>query len=113
VGFWVPAIIGSVATLIVLSIFRIIENKLPSEFYAHHHVRFKRDQVMAEGDLRALVGKHGFSVANLHSRLVDKGQYFEYRMVIRSRDRTAAHTLASHLLQLPEVIEFRISPTGD
>ena len=48
VGFWVPAAIGTVATLTVLGVFRLIESKLPSEFYAHHHLRFRRDAVMAE-----------------------------------------------------------------
>jgi hypothetical protein len=34
-------------------------------------------------------------------------------MVIRSRAPGQAHALAQHLLKLPEVVEFRISPTGD
>ena len=113
IGFWYPAVLGSIATLIVLSVFRAIENRMPSEFYAHHHVRFRRDAVMSEDELRRLVGGHGFSVANLHSRLIGGGEFFEYRMVIRSRDRSNAHGLSQHLLQRPEVIEFRISPTGD
>ena len=113
VGFWMPAIFGTIATLIVLSAFRIVENKLPAEFYAHHHLRFKRDAVMGEAELRKLVGSHGFSVANLSSRLIEDGQFFEYRMVIRSRDKSSAQALSQHLLGLPQVIEFRISPTGD
>jgi putative Mg2+ transporter-C (MgtC) family protein len=113
VGFWMPAIFGTIATLVVLSAFRIVENKLPSEFYAHHHLRFKRDAVMGEEELRKLVGGHGFSVANLSTRLIEDGQFFEYRMVIRSRDKSSAQALSQHLLGLPEVIEFRISPTGD
>jgi putative Mg2+ transporter-C (MgtC) family protein len=113
VGFWFPAIVGTIATLIILSAFRFIENKVPAEFYAHHHLRFKRDAVMSEEELRKLVGVHGFSIANLHSRLIDKGEFFEYRMVIRSHDRTSAQTLSQELLKLPQVIEFRISPTGD
>ena len=113
IGFWVPAIIGTVATLMVLSLFRWVENRLPSEFYAHHHLRFKRDAVMSENELRKLVGSHGFSIANLHSRLIDDGESFEYRMVIRSRHRDNAQELSQHLLKLPEVVEFRISPTGD
>ena len=113
VGFWMPAIFGTIATLIVLSAFRIVENKLPSEFYAHHHLRFKRDAVMGEEELRKLVGGHGFSVANLSTRLIEDGRFFEYRMVIRSRDKSSAQALSQHLLGLPEVIEFRISPTGD
>jgi putative Mg2+ transporter-C (MgtC) family protein len=113
VGFWMPAIFGTIATLIVLSAFRIVEDKLPAEFYAHHHLRFKRDAVMGEAELRKLVGSHGFSVANLSSRLIEDGQLFEYRMVIRSRDKSSAQALSQHLLGLPQVIEFRISPTGD
>ena len=113
IGFWMPAIFGTIATLIVLSAFRIVENKLPREFYAHHHLRFKRDAVMGEEELRKLVGGHGFSVANLSTRLIEDGQFFEYRMVIRSRDKSSAQALSQHLLGLPDVIEFRISPTGD
>jgi putative Mg2+ transporter-C (MgtC) family protein len=113
IGFWFAAILGTVATLLILSVFRFIENKMPSEFYAHHHLRFKRDAVMSEAELKQLVGSHGFSIANLHSRLIDDGKSFEYRMVIRSRDRNGAGALSQHLLSLPSVIEFRISPTGD
>jgi len=113
IGFWFPAIVGTVATLTILSAFRFIESKLPVEFYAHHHVRFKRESVIGEDELRKLVGEHGFSIANLHSRLINGGEFFEYRMVIRSRDRTSAEALSQHLLTLPRVIEFRISPTGD
>src|SRR5881275_2078483 len=36
IGFWLPAMTGALATLIVLSFFRRIEARLPSEFYAHH-----------------------------------------------------------------------------
>src|SRR5215475_5276557 len=48
IGFWVPALVGTTATLLVLSAFRAIENNLPGEFYAHHHLRFKREAVMSE-----------------------------------------------------------------
>jgi putative Mg2+ transporter-C (MgtC) family protein len=113
IGFWMPALIGSVVTLVVLSVFRTIEDRLPSELYAHHHLRFKREAVMGEKDLRELVGRHGFSIAHLSTRLIEGGRYLEYRMVIRSRDKSGTHTLTQHLLTLPEVIEFRISPTGD
>ena len=113
IGFWMPALVGTVATLAVLGLFRVVENRLPSEFYAHHHLRFKREAVMGEEELRKLVGCHGFSVANLYSRLIDEGRIFEYRMVIRSRDKASAQSLTKQLLAMPAVIEFRISPTGD
>jgi len=113
IGFWFPALVGAVATLLVLAAFRWIEVRLPSEYYAHFHVSFRRDKVMEEGALRKLIGERGFTIANMHSRLTDSGALFEYRMVIKSRDRTKAQDLPTALLALPEVIEFRISPTGD
>jgi putative Mg2+ transporter-C (MgtC) family protein len=113
IGFWLAAIVGAAATLIVLSLFRVIEARLPSEFYAHHMVRFARDKVIAEAELRRLIGEHGFDVANVSSRLIEGGQIFEYRMTIKSRNRAAAEALSRDLRGRPEVLEFRIAPTGD
>lgn len=113
IGFWFAAAIGAAATLSILALFRFIESKLPSEFYAHHVVSFARGKVMSEEELRKLVGKHGFSIANLSSRLSDAGELFEYRMVLKSRDPKNAENLSQHLRTLPDVVEFRISPTGD
>src|SRR5829696_6214049 len=97
IGFWFAAIVGATATLIVLALFRMIEARFPSEFYAHHMLRFPRERVIAEDDLRDLVRVHGFTVANLSSRLIEGGQQFEYRMTIKSRDRRNAERLAAHL----------------
>jgi putative Mg2+ transporter-C (MgtC) family protein len=113
IGFYFPAILGAAITLAVLAVFRMIENKLPTEFYSHHLIRFQRQAVIGEDDLRKLIGGHGFSVANLSSRLTDEGKFFEYRMTIRSRDRHAAEQLSQHLRSRPEVMEFRITPIGE
>src|ERR1041384_5907105 len=58
IGFWFAAVVGAVATLTVLALFRWIEARLPSEFYAHHTLRFVRDRVMAETDVRQMIGRH-------------------------------------------------------
>jgi putative Mg2+ transporter-C (MgtC) family protein len=113
VGFHFAAALGAVATIAVLSAFRFLERRLPTEFYAHHTLVFAGGAVMAEPDLRQLIGECGFSIANLSYRLSDGGRLFEYGMVIRSRDRRNAEALSRRLCQLPEVLEFRIAPTGD
>ena len=113
IGFWLPAVLGAVVTLAVLSAFLAVERAMPSELYAHHHVLFKREAVMPERKLRELVGGYGFNIAHLASRLINEGKFFEYRMVIATRDPNNLQKLAEHLLGLEEVIEFRISPTGD
>ena len=76
-------------------------------------LQVSRIEGRADEKLRELIGAHGFTIANLSTRLVGEGKLFEYRMVIRSRDRANAQHLTEHLLGLPDVIEFRISPTGD
>src|SRR5947209_6623478 len=113
IGFWLAAIVGAAATLTVLSLFRLIEARLPSEFYAHHMLRFARDRVIGESELRELIGRHGFSIANVSSRLIEGGQVFEYRMTIKRRDRDGAEALSRYLRDRPEVIALRIAPTGD
>jgi putative Mg2+ transporter-C (MgtC) family protein len=113
IGFWFAAIVGALAALIVLALFRYIESQLPSEFYAHHMLRFARDHVIGEEEVHKLIHDHGFTIANLSSRLSESGQQFEYRMTIKSRDRKNAGALSTYLRGRPEVIEFRITPTGD
>src|SRR5437868_1245555 len=46
IGFYLPAIAGSVATILILSVFRAVEQRLPSEYYAHHTLKFVREQVI-------------------------------------------------------------------
>ena len=112
VGFWFPAALGVVLTLGMLSGFRRIELVMPTQYYAHLTLRFPRAALMPEVELRTLIDEHGFSIANLSYRL-NGGESFEYRMMIRTMDRANAGRLAQTLTQRPDVLEFRISPTGD
>jgi putative Mg2+ transporter-C (MgtC) family protein len=113
IGFYFPATLATILTLGILSIFRRIESKMTTQLYAHHHIRFNRDNVMPEQQLRSLLKSYGFSIAHVDYRLMDEGRCFEYRMVIRTTDPTSAPRLASDLCTNEQVREFRISPTGD
>ncbi|MCC6406154.1 MAG: MgtC/SapB family protein [Planctomycetes bacterium] len=113
IGFYFPAIVAALLTLGTLSVFRWIEARLPMQFYAHFVVRFAREQVLPENDLRALVAMHDFTIAHLNYRLDAREGFFEYRMVIRSQRAENVRTLTETLKQLPSVMQFRISPTGD
>lgn len=113
IGFYFPVAVATALTLGVLGLFRWIEARIPSHFYALFHVRFPRDMIMPEGELRALVAANGFTIANLLYRLDDNGRYFEYRMTIRSKSREQAGELARALERTHSVVEFRITPAGD
>src|SRR2546421_6623386 len=55
IGFYFAALVGTLATLAVLAVFRWIEQMLPAEFYAHHMLRFLREKVMGEAEIRKLI----------------------------------------------------------
>ncbi|MCC7016974.1 MAG: MgtC/SapB family protein [Rhodospirillales bacterium] len=112
VGFYYLAVVGTVATLVILSLFRFVERKLPSQYFCHHMLRFARDNAMGEEALRAMLVGHGFSIDNLASGATDGGRMFEYRMTLRSQDPRSAENLSRHLRETPQVIEFSIAPTG-
>ncbi|HKY01077.1 MAG TPA: MgtC/SapB family protein [Burkholderiales bacterium] len=113
IGFYFPAALATVLTLGTLSVFRWIENRLPMQFYAHFVVRFAREAVMPETELRRLVGEHGFSIANMNYRLDAVGGFYEYRMVIRTGRSDSVRRLTESLNRIETVREFRVSPTGD
>lgn len=113
VGFWIPAILATVATLGTLSAFRWIEAKIPSQIYAQHIIRFLTDKTMPEDKLRAYLTERGFSVANMSYRLEEGGGVFEYRMMLRTLDKRDLQRLAIDLREVEGVLEFRIAPNGD
>ena len=113
IGFYFPAILGAVMVLAVLAVFRWVEAKMPSEYYAHHTLRFARAKTMPEPQVRRMIAQYGFSVANISSRLTNDGKFFEYHMTIRSRDHQAPDRFSQHLRRQANVVEFRITPIGD
>jgi len=112
IGFYFPLVISVALTLGVLSLFRWIEARMPSQAYYHFSVRFARGAGMTERQLRELVESHGFSIANFTYRL-EAERVRRHSMVIRSADRSGAGRLSVTLEAMESVLEFRIAPTGD
>lgn len=76
-------------------------------------LRFNNDKVLAETDVRDLITKQGFSIANMSYRLDREAGFFEYRMMIRTSNKHAIEKLADGLRVRTDLLEFRISPSGD
>jgi putative Mg2+ transporter-C (MgtC) family protein len=113
VGLYAAAAVATVLTLGVLAAFRYIERVLPTYRYANHRVRFDRDRVMAERDLRGLLRETGFSVSSLSYTLGDEGRSLEYGMTIRTVDERNFARLAAALAGNATVRAFHIAPSGD
>ena len=113
IGFYFPAGVATILTLGTLSVFRWIESRMPAQFYAQFAIRFARNEAMPEIEMRRLLEEYGFTVANLNYRLDVAGDFFEYKMVIRTNDPENAGRLAQGLNRIVSVKEYRVSPTGD
>ena len=113
IGYYYPAIFTTALTFGTLSIFRKIEAWMPSHAYAHHSLRFDRNEVLSEEQVRKIMKDHGCNVANMSYRITEDGLYFEYRMVLRSNSVRNISSLAMFLLNFKKVKSFQLSPTGD
>ena len=113
VGFYFPALLAAVLTLGTLSVFRWIESMIRAQFYAHFYVRFERQRVIPESELRALIAQHAFTITNMSYRFERDEDYLEYRMIIRTNHADNARRLSETLAQRDTVREFRISPSSE
>lgn len=113
VGFFYPATLATAATLGTLALFRRIEGWIPSHAFAQLVLRFHEDKTPAETDIRQTISGRGFSIANMSYRLDRESGFFEYRMMVRTSRKTAIAALTTALRERPDLIEFRISPSGD
>ena len=113
IGFFFPAVLTLALTLGTLSVFRYLESKLPTQFYAQFAVRFAPEARLPEQAMRELIARHGFTIANLSYRLDRADDFFEYRMVIRTDRAANARALSDTLSTLEAVKEFRLSSTVD
>ena len=113
VGFYFPAIIATLLTLMTLSLFRWIEAAMPTLSYAHLLARFPRKDFISEETLSAVIQDHNITTSGLSYQLVEDGKFFEYRMTLRSKRSEDFQRLASSLTKMEQMAEFAITPVGE
>ena len=115
VGLYLPLAMSVLLTLAVLGVFRWIEQRVPRQAYYNFDIRYAREGTLSEENMRALLKKLGFSVANFSYRLDLAGEerILRHNMTLQTTDRGAAARLARWLEENKTVHEFRLSPTGD
>ena len=115
VGLYLPMAFSVLLTLLVLSVFRWIEMRVPTQAYYYFDVQYSREGTVSEEGMRSVLGKLGFSIANFSYRLDATGQQrlLRHKMTLQTTDRGGAARLARWLEENHSVLEFRLSPTGD
>lgn len=111
--FYAAAISAVVLTLTTLTVLRLLESRIPRRRYVHFFVKFPRDQVMPEEDLKALVAKGQYKIEDVSYELNGGGDTFEYHVVMWSKKRKAPAELIDALSNVPEVLEMKLLPSKD
>jgi putative Mg2+ transporter-C (MgtC) family protein len=113
IGFYIPAVLTTVLSLGALSGFRWIERNIRTEAYAQLIVAFAADRAPRQDEVIALAGQHGFAVSGITHRYRGADAIMEYGMTVHSLDRTSLPRISDTLRARTDVVEFKISPTGD
>ncbi len=117
IGFYFPAIVATVLSLLVLSVFRWVESRLPAETYSHLNVAFAREAAMTEIEISEFLRGQGFFVVSVNYQMKTAsphdGAIFEYNMVVRTHDSKKTSQLAQALLSQPRVRNFRLDPPSN
>lgn len=112
-GFYQPAMIATVITVVTLSMFRWIESMIPSQKYARLMVSFKCSQQSADEDsLRQLITEHKIKAFESGYELSDEGRIFQYEMTMRTKDVKNYRALAQSFMEMDDVLEFSITPSS-
>jgi putative Mg2+ transporter-C (MgtC) family protein len=113
VGLYSAAIMATVATIGVLSLFRWLERMMPTMSYADVVVSFEAAQDAGPKAMTERLATAKFLLSNLAYALIDKGSQVEYRMVIRSKHGDVVETLSRLLKKEAGMTAFVITPRGD
>jgi putative Mg2+ transporter-C (MgtC) family protein len=110
VGLWLPGLIATTLAVGILSVFRKVEEMLPTQRFARFHIRFAREDSIPEADLHAFMKPLGIDVASPSYAIVNEGRDFQFGLTLRTSRRDAYARLATALSKVDAILEFRIEP---
>jgi len=112
-GLYRVGIAATVIAWLALEFLRRLENRVPVHALVHCEVGFLRQHAPDDAHVTDLVGRHGFRVIEMASRLEPVSQLLEYEISMWSTDGHAARALEHTLRSEQHVASFRLTPSRD
>jgi len=113
VGFYSALVVVTALTLSTLTLYRLVERQLPMLFYVQNFIRFHYDRAMPEEEIRALMKENGFKVSNLCRAVTCDRQFFDYDLIINTRNEENLNRLCRCLEKNEAIVEFKLCPTSN
>lgn len=112
VGFYALAICGTIVTLIVLAVLRLLDEVMPQLRHVDVAVRYPRDRVPPETEFLEMMAEFGLRPAVVTHRLIP-GEGVEITSTFRGAGRVPTEALAQRLCADERVLGFQVAPRNE
>jgi putative Mg2+ transporter-C (MgtC) family protein len=110
VGMYAAGAAGTVLTLLILTLFRLVDVYAPGQALAALTVRYRRGDAPAEDAFEKMLGKQRLRKHVISHRLVENGAFLEYATTVKTIGELGAAKLAERLRDDDRVVEYAIEP---
>lgn len=107
------AITGTIATLIVLAVLRLCDQRFPSQRVIDATVRYRRAEAASEDEFREAMKALGFHMGGVSHALLEGGEAVELSTTLQAGRTGTTGGLAEMLSADPRVMAFALSPRKD
>ena len=112
-GMFSAAVIATLFTLLILSVFGWVERRLPTQRYAHMNITTPADSGLNRDSIMATVLEHNIKCAAPSYHMEDRGQTMRYEFTLRSINSGNFEILAEALKKNGKITEFSLVPSGE
>ena len=110
IGLHGLAIVGTIATLIVLAGLRLLDGRMPRERHVDVSVRYARATPPTESEFLALFAAFGLAPDTIVHRMLPDGEGIELATTFRGKTALNAQGITERLVADPRVVAFDLSP---
>jgi putative Mg2+ transporter-C (MgtC) family protein len=113
VGFYFAAAVATLLTIGTLSLFRLVESRLPALYYGRVQVRMPSQSALSEDEITGIICDHNFQPSEPSYHLSNNGKLYEFQMTVRTRSTDNFSKLAEALAANRNIREFDLVRMGD
>ncbi len=113
IGFVKAAVVSVLLTLSALTLFHLVETRLPQRCFSVARIRFAHAAAPDDRQLTALLAQHDFRISERTYQMTGESRDIEFTLKVWSSRRDAAADLARLLAADRSVTEFGIFPAQE
>lgn len=110
IGLHGLALVGTIATLVVLAGLRLIDGRLPRQRHVDVSVRYARAAPPSEAEFLALFAAFGLEPDAVVHKMLPGGEGIELTSTFRGTRALNSQAITERLLADPRVVAFELSP---